>query len=360
MSSFKLLSIDGGGIRGLLPALILVELERRLGKPMCELFDVIAGTSTGGILALGLSVAERPNASQLVELYKRDGATIFPRTIFDKAVGFAEKTLPIINRIRTIFDLPPDVEPRDAFDPKYDGEGRLKAMQAFFKNKTLSAARTRVFVASYDTAERKPVFFVRNVADIALPNAQSGSPTPNLYFYEPVGDGCSMVDAAMASSAAPTYFPPYELKRAEGGEPYSLVDGAVYANNPTGLAQAFLRNGRDYESDLVLSLGTGAMERPYPFKQIRGWGAAQWGVPALKMMIDGQTEAVALVMQKRLPPDQYFRFQPLLVPESGVSDDLDDVSPKNIESMEALAAKLIHEQSAQLDNLCAQLAQNRR
>jgi patatin-like phospholipase/acyl hydrolase len=79
---FKVLSIDGGGIRGIIPAMVLAEIEERTGKPIAEMFDLIAGTSTGGILALGLAMPEdggrpRYTASELIELYEDEGASIF-------------------------------------------------------------------------------------------------------------------------------------------------------------------------------------------------------------------------------------------------------------------------------------------
>ncbi len=356
MSSFRLLSIDGGGIRGLIPALILAELEKRLEKPLCELFDVIAGTSTGGILALGLSVAERPNAAQLVELYKTRGTTIFPRTHFDQFVQALRERVPFFDRLREAFELPPDVDPRDLFEPKYGAKGRREALADFFRDRTLNDARTRVFVTSYDTDGRTPVFFVRNQSDILLPNTAASSPAPNDYFYRAVGDGCSMVDAAMATSAAPTYFPPHKLEKTAEHEAFCLVDGGVFANNPTGLAQGFLGTGPSHEDDLVVSLGTGSMEQAYKCDKIRGWGAVRWAIPVLKMMLDGQTEAVALLMQKRVPPSQYFRFQGFL---TEVSDNLDDVSEKNIAEMERLAESMIEKHDAQIDDLCAKLAKRR-
>ena len=82
--TIRVLSIDGGGIRGIIPALMLGEIERRTNKPIAELFDLIAGTSTGGILALGLTVPGpdgKPKycADELVQLYKEEGPRIFHR-----------------------------------------------------------------------------------------------------------------------------------------------------------------------------------------------------------------------------------------------------------------------------------------
>ena len=81
----KILSIDGGGIRGLIPAVVLAEIEKRTGKPASELFDLIAGTSTGGILALGLTCPAadgrpRYSAERLIDLYQKEGNRIFNRS----------------------------------------------------------------------------------------------------------------------------------------------------------------------------------------------------------------------------------------------------------------------------------------
>ena len=86
MATFRLLSIDGGGIRGLVPALILQHIEERTDCRICELFDVIAGTSTGGILALGLTGEGPKSASEIVALYKNEGPRIFSKPPFWKTL----------------------------------------------------------------------------------------------------------------------------------------------------------------------------------------------------------------------------------------------------------------------------------
>src|SRR3954469_18377138 len=80
----RVLSIDGGGIRGVIPALVLTELERRAGRRTFELFDLIAGTSTGGILACALCAPDPLPASQLVGLYEERGPDIFDRSLFQR------------------------------------------------------------------------------------------------------------------------------------------------------------------------------------------------------------------------------------------------------------------------------------
>src|SRR5689334_8886921 len=84
---FRVLAIDGGGIRGIIPALVLAEIEKRTGRRIASLFDLIAGTSTGGILACALTVPDARPAVQLVELYRTQGPVIFHRTLWRRAAS---------------------------------------------------------------------------------------------------------------------------------------------------------------------------------------------------------------------------------------------------------------------------------
>jgi hypothetical protein len=105
--------------------------------------------------------------------------------------------------------------------------------------------------------------------------------------------------------------------------------------------------------DFIVSLGTGSMTAEYDYERTRGWGAAQWGFPVLKLMFDGQTEAVALGLQRRFGP-QHVRLQAFLTDElkTDVSDDLDDASAKNIEAMIKFGGELIEKYQRELDDLC--------
>jgi len=350
MGRFRLLSIDGGGIRGYIPALVLEELEHRLGSPLYRHFDVIAGTSAGGILALSLATSRRePRARELVDRWRTTAPTVFPRTLFDKAFTRLRKTVPLVDSALGVLGLPTDVEPQDAFNPKYPPYGRAKVLKQYFGDEPLSAARTRVFVTAYETEIRTPVFFVSRDEDRSEDDYHLAS-----------SQGISMFDAAMATSAAPTYFPAHLVFRGPGKRSLSLVDGGVFANNPTDLAHAFLRRDTSYEGDVVVSLGTGGMERSYPYHRIKSWGAAQWGLPAIKMMLDGQTEATALGMRRRLAHAHYYRFQESLDgdpydPTDDVADEIDDISDRNFDRMERLARRIIRNQDRELDRLCAEL-----
>jgi patatin-like phospholipase/acyl hydrolase len=342
MARFRMLSIDGGGIRGLIPALLLDALERATSKTVPELFDVVAGTSTGGILALALTMQDeqrpgRPKlrANDIVKLYKEQGAKIFAKPKFWATVDSVVGRVPGLSELGHQLGIPRDEDLHDLFAPKYGEEGRREVLRSQFGGARLKDALTRVFVTSYDTDLRIPVFFVSRQSDEA-----------DEEYYDAVCGDVSLVDAALATSAAPTYFPPHQVPTSRRS--YSLVDGGVFANNPAGLARAFLR-GASSDSELVVSLGTGSMQMRYPFDEIKRWGAIHWASPVLKMMFDGQTEAVALAVRRMVQPGGYFRVQGLLG-KGEISDDLDDVTPENIQRMEALARALID--TADFRHLC--------
>src|SRR5215208_7858398 len=136
LEGMRVLAIDGGGIRGLIPALVLTELERRAGRRVFELFDLIAGTSTGGILACALCAPDPLPASELVKLYEEEGPHIFDRSLFQ--------------RIRSAEGL---------LDEKYDDAALDRALERFLEHKRLAETRPDLIVPSYDTALPGPYFF---------------------------------------------------------------------------------------------------------------------------------------------------------------------------------------------------------
>src|SRR5918992_3127397 len=129
VGDMRVLAIDGGGIRGLIPAIVLTELERRSGRRIFELFDLIAGTSTGGILACALCAPEALPASEVVKLYEEEGPDIFDRSLFQ--------------RIRSAEGL---------LDEKYDDDALERALERFLATKRLSETKPDLIVPAYDTA----------------------------------------------------------------------------------------------------------------------------------------------------------------------------------------------------------------
>lgn len=315
----KVLAIDGGGIRGIIPALVLAEIERRAQKPICSLFDLLAGTSTGGILVLGLTVPgegglPRHRAADLVELYEREGKNIFSRSVW--------------HRVRSVGGVA---------EEKYPGEGIETALAKYFGEARMADALADVLLTSYDIERRRPYFFKTFRART--------DPARNFLMRQ----------ACRATSAAPTYFEPCLIRLSEVDR-LVLVDGGVFANNPAMCAWAEARRLYPNAEDiLVLSLGTGELTRPYVYEDAAGWGLASWVRPVLDVMFDGVSDATDYQLRQLLPgrnPRRYYRLQTKLVVGN---DDMDDAGNTNLRALQGLAEELIREHSLLLDELLGQL-----
>lgn len=175
-----------------------------------------------------------------------------------------------------------------------------------------------------------------------------------------------MVEAAMATSAAPTFFPPYKLEtvhRTPEGY-YALIDGGIFANNPSSLAMAeamiaYKRENKNQElqrtDTLVVSLGTGAFTRKYSYRDVKNWGQLKWALPMLNIMLDGQSESIAYQLDQLMinkgDDRNYYRFQVPLSSDNG-HDQMDNASPRNIEYLKKLGERLIGQRQESLDKLC--------
>jgi patatin-like phospholipase/acyl hydrolase len=317
----KILSIDGGGIRGIIPAMLLEHIETRTGKRIAEMFQLVAGTSTGGILALGLTKPDahanpQYTAAQLRALYETRGEDIFSRSIW--------------HRLRAV---------GSALEEKYPADGIESVLKEYFGDSRLKDAATAVLVPSYDIELRNPFFFKSTKARM---DATRDFP---------------MWEVARATSAAPTYFEPAKLLAEDALGYYALVDGGVFANNPAMCAYVEARALHPNESEfLIVSLGTGQLTRQILYDQAKDWGLLQWAQPILSVVFDGVCDTVdyqlATLLRKEDPGRRYYRFQTAL--KEG-SDDMDDASRTNVRVLKLLAAGIINDQQGAIDSLCAQL-----
>jgi patatin-like phospholipase/acyl hydrolase len=366
------LSIDGGGIKGIVPAMILAEIEKRTNKRIYELFDLIAGTSTGGILSLGLTkpnsdgIGAQFKAEKLVELYEKEGTKIFKKNESQKIPYWQLQALRLIfNKFKI------QVNPEELFSSKYTREEKIQVIEKWLGKKTpISEALTEVLITSYATNIRMPFLFTSN------PN-QENLTSKN---FRQVCSGCTMYDAAMATSAAPTFFKAYSKKfmdRNKGGE-YILVDGGVIANNPTSIA--IVEAMKSYNAQislpeiLVVSLGTGTAIRQFS-EEINEWGMIKWVEPLINIVFSGQSEVIDYQMEHLLLKEQYYRFQldyknsrlvkrrepsesPYVVTEEiNVKDEMDDASEENIKNLKKAAQKFIEEVDSDLNKLCGSLTE---
>lgn len=318
-----ILALDGGGIRGVIPARVLASLEERAGLPACRLFDLVAGTSTGGIIALALTTpgadrtSPRYSAEDLVDLYQTRGPEIFRRSAWHSLTSLGGLA-----------------------GPKYPADAVEGVLREYFGAARLSDALTSVLVTSYDTAAAAPYFF----KSYRQPSGAGPGPPDDHLAWQ----------AARATSAAPTYFPPFLLPGAEPGTPSrSLVDGGVFANNPgmCALADAYKLFGAAGCRYLVVSLGTGKDELALRYEQVKDRGLLRWAVPILKVVFDGVSDTVDYQLAEMA--DRYWRFQ-----EEGLVQEMDDASPEAVGRLLAAADALVAAHGAELGELARILAEN--
>ncbi len=292
----KVLAIDGGGIRGLIPALVLAEIERRTQRRIADLVDMIAGTSTGGILACALGKPDPLPAAEIAAVYVEEGPRIFSRSL--------------VKRITSL----------DGYvDERYESKGLVRALERYLGDTPMSAATVPLLLTAYDTEAR----------------------TIHLLRSEGEHSGATMVVAANATSAAPTYFEPVRIGDA------TLVDGGVFAINPSLFAFTEVRG----TLDLLLSLGTGEHTRRLPYAEVKGWGQLEWARPLIDVVFDGGQDAVDLQLSALLA-DRYVRLQTRL---EAASDDLDDASERNLGLLRREAEGLIAARDAEIDEVCERL-----
>jgi len=315
----KILSLDGGGIRGIIPSMILMEIESRTGKRIAELFDLIGGTSTGGILSLGLTKPDanrQPQyaAKELLQLYETRGNDIFSRPAW-------KQLLPLGN----------------VFGPKYSASGLEKLLKEYFGEAQLSDAITQLVITSYDVQHRQSHFF----------KSHKASASADRDFL--------MRDVARSTSAAPTYFPPNRLNMAgTTGDYYALVDGGVFANNPAMCAYVEAKSIYKDEKDfLVVSVGTGENAKRLDYDKVKRWGLLSWAQPVIEVVFDGINDTIDYQLSQLMPmtgdDKRYYRFQITL---NGVREDLDDCTPENIRGLKSLGEELIHRSNAEIDAVC--------
>ncbi|MFZ0964625.1 MAG: patatin-like phospholipase family protein [Terriglobia bacterium] len=315
MASIKVLSIDGGGIRGIIPAIILAELQKRLGKNLCEVFDLIAGTSTGGIIALGIGTrghnGQPYTPDELLDLYVQNGPAIFKKNI-----------------------LTPE---KEVLFPKYSPDGLEKVLAEFFPATEFRTALTPLLVSSYDLQAQLPFFF----------KSHRIASDPN--YNWPVAS------IARATSAAPTFFPPFHLTR--GAEDYALVDGGVFVNNPAMAAYAEARAlYPEFAQVVVVSVGTGDRQDNIAYAQAKDWGLAGWAKQIVPVFMDSVSEAVDYQLEC-MPGCTYHRLQ--ISNLSTAENDMDDVTPDNIANLQETAREYVAAHSAELDAICAELNEGR-
>ena len=266
------LSIDGGGVRGLASATFLSELDKSTNKKLSESFDLIVGTSTGGIIALAISILGL-EGDDLVKIYSK------------------ENLKKIFSPLRYRF-----------LGSKYAGKIKRKTFEEYFKADTLSSAKTPLIITAFDL-ERRRVKMFKSWKEGYLPARR----------------------VAAATSAAPTYFP------AESIEGQWYLDGAVSTNNPVLIAHAESKALWPNEEIKILSVGTGYNERRLDGRKARKWGSISWlNAGIIQILMESNIEHV---IAQSLFNDNYLRVDSSL---AGIKSSFDNTSKRNLDSIKKL------------------------
>ena len=343
MKKIKILSIDGGGIRGIIPGVILTYLEKRLQVitnttlKIGDYFDFIAGTSTGGILAcLYLTPGEdgkaKYSANDAVQLYLQEGKAIFARSSYEKMLSLYT-----------------------FFDPKFGVQNLEKQLRQYFGDTKLDQLIKPCLITAYEIVQRNAVLFTSSDANDSLRN----------FFVR---------DVARATSAAPTYFSPAHIQSDEG-QSFFLSDGGVYANNPALCAYAEARQTEfkslfkdEQKADfptakdmLIISLGTGTVKKQYHYKDFEHAGAIKWLEPIIDILMSANSETVDFQLTKMYetldPADanDYYRIEPSLFE---ACSEMDDASIDNVEKLKQAGLYFIDKNEALLDEIANKVVAN--
>ncbi len=353
----RILSIDGGGIRGIIPLKVLEYIECQTGKQIHELFDVIGGTSTGGIIALGLN-CKKPGSDEIyqsTELLKfyitqEDVKRIFKHKIFRQLEN--EEEIDEDSALKETITADESLRRPGYLGPYYVSdsiENYLK--EKFGENTKISELETKpdVTVFSYDIQNDCPYYF----------NSTEARKNPK--------DDYCVWQAARATSAAPTYFPAAKF----ASEPDSpiFVDGGVYINNPalTLLIQAKQLYPKE-QNFLLVSLGTGDTKLS-DADDLANAGAYGWLIKhqgaLLEVMMKGASYTIdrqlqELVSEKsnsgfKIPSlKSYERYQKELLENIA----MDDIKPQTIDKLKSIGEALVKEKEDSLKKLCKELVGN--
>lgn len=337
MAEIRILAIDGGGIRGLIPAVVLEHIEAETNRPISDFFHMIAGTSTGGILATALSANKQgkpfASASRLRGLYENRGQRIFRRSLW--------------KRLESVGGL---------LGEKYDSRFLRDEVEDVVGAARLSDVGTDLIVTTYDIEERTPHFFkswrARGETRDVIPEFSDPRETAKDRDFR-------LVDVAVATSAVPAFFEPVSAVAGSGRET-CLVDGGVFANNPAMCGYSAARRIYHGSHDIYLvSLGTGKLERSIRCEDAEDWGVVEWLRPLIDVVFDGMSDVTNYHLRLLLDSD-FERVQTDLKNRPGQSipppsDDFDDVSAENISRLVARAELLLSEKKKQIDRIVKRL-----
>lgn len=322
-SPTRILSIDGGGSLGLASAMMLIELERRTQRPTAELFDVVAGTSVGGLLGLSLLVpgdngAPRHTAAQVSSLFEQDAEQVFESSLWrwlSTLGGFLGE--------------------------KYETTGLQEVLDELFGDAWLSEAIRPTLIPAYDLLQDEPYAFRSHWA------------------RADAGDDYRASGVVRATTAVPGFFPPAQIESRGGFVNRSCIDGGAVAFSPALWAYAEASRLYPEADDTVLvSLGTGRRRHGPNHLSAPRWRTLDLARPMFQLTCDAASAVTHeqlqnLIGAQRIGGERYFRLEAEV--EVAGTGSLDDTSAQHLERVRTAGAELLAYEDARIDRLCARL-----
>jgi len=324
----RVLSLDGGGIKSLITLKMLAYLEKETGKKTGEIFDYIAGTSSGGMLTLYLTMPEehdchkpKYSANEVITLFQEDSKLIFKAKPTAKCL-----TKPAVQLFSTPYDL--------------------KTMMGMTENRftanRMRDAVTDAFVLTFDTETNMPVPFTS---------------------YDGNYNDAKMSTVAAATSVAPFYFSPINYYDKKLNRNRTLIDGGLVAKNPSVFAYEEAKKRHPGKDVMMLSLGAGYQEKlGYNYDKLKNWGFFKYSLPTYTFMLDGVTNTNDLYMDNLAKIDKnlkYCRFQPKLDKKDGFDNRPDNIEQENFDILLGIGDRYVEAMKPELDKIVKELKEEK-
>ena len=331
MTKKRILSIDGGGIKGIVPAVVLFHLEKHLKRlsnnpnsRIHDYFDLFSGASTGAIIIAGLLTPDSHNqpkytTKEIIDLYIENGHIIFNASLFQE--------------IKSVSGL---------VNVKYDPEGLESVFNKYFGNNQLKDLLKPTLIPVYDLSRGKNYFFRQQKAQTSLRH--------NYYVR----------DLLRSATSAITYFPPSQISTVDNKEHRCFIDGGVFANNPALSAYAEFRyhNPELHAKDtMMLSLGTGRQSTHLDCEITASWGAAEWLYQggfmtsnAISSVSDYQLNAVYDSASNYLRLDTSF--------DDSHSSSMDNTEKEYLDYLISLGENIANERQSDIETFAQKLVEN--
>lgn len=325
------LAICGGGMRGLIPGRILEEFETQLNCKITDAVDLVAGTSTGGILSCLITSPARHSAKSLRDFYFKDGPKIFASDPLRKlytafsALHSKFRNTALVDCLASYMTggfIDQSVMTAMSNNEKVRFAQLARSMGHYVGPYSMSQAVVPTLITSYDKNTPGPLF---------------------MKSYDPYWAEFPMASAAAATASAPTYFPSFDFTHRD--QKYALIDGGVFANNPAmcALADAYRLWGRE-EDVMLINLDTGTLKNQRDSKKITAnGGLASWAPVITEVCMDGSHDTAAYQALQVLGEDRFFHFQVTLDKMYPMDDASKSTLTNYVDSTEAALSSYLYE-----------------